>query len=438
MNRLPTQIPQDVSEEVDLLDIAQSIWNQRLIVFISLFLAGVIGTFFVFLPTKIYEVSSVLRPTAINDLDALNRSEVYTLPPAQALAKLGTRLESYEARLGFFKNNPDIFKKFQKPGQTLEQGFESFNRDAVSISSPDPKKNEPGNYIRLALRYPDGVDGASILNGFVDYALNIERAEISADLKVIVDNRISEVKGKIKAARSNYDFEKETKIAQLKERDELLRAKLKDELDGLRLQMKVVRNNRITELAEAIKIAKAMGIQYPTTPSSMGSDSQRGSNQIMRTEVNNQSIPLYFMGVKALELELDVLRQRSNDDFTSGRIAEISKEMKVLEVNREVQILNSRENEDIFLQNIEPLRTELARLRSINTDMTNLNLVAIDQRAQEPVSPVKRPKVMIMVLSLFVGLMLGVMAALVREKLVRRRNLRSLNAVDVAAVVHRE
>lgn len=438
MNNFPTRATQDFSEEIDLLDILQSIWNQRVVVLIALVLAGVIGAFFVFFPKKIYEVSSILRPTAINDLDALNRSEVYTLPPLQALAKVGIRLESYEARLGFFKKNPEFFKAFQKPGQTLEQGFESFNRDAVSISIPDPKKNESGNYIRLALRYPEGVDGAAILNGFVDYALDIERAEISADLKVIVDNRISEVKGKIKAARSNYDFEKETKIAQLKEHDGLLRAKLKDELDGLRLEMKVVRNNRIMELEEAIKIAKALGIQYPTTPSSMGSESQRGSNQVMRTEVNNQSIPLYFMGVKALELELDVLKHRSNDDFTSARIAEISKEMKILEVNREVQILNSRENEDIFLQNIEPLRTELARLRGINTDMTNLNLVAIDQRAQEPVSPVKRPNLMIMVLSLFVGLMLGVLGALLRDKLMRRQKIRSLNAVDVPAVVHRE
>jgi len=64
-------------------------------------LAGVLGVGYAFLAPRTYEVSSVLRPAAINELDALNRSEVYKLPPADALSKVGAQLDSYEARLGF-------------------------------------------------------------------------------------------------------------------------------------------------------------------------------------------------------------------------------------------------------------------------------------------------------------------------------------------------
>ena len=105
------------------------------------------------------------------------------------------------------------------------------------------------------------------------------------------------------AARANYDTDKESKIAKLLEGDKLKRAQLEDELSALRLQMKMERTNRLAELSEAIAIAKSMGIKTPTTPSSMADAARGGSSQVMRTEVNNQKIPLFFLGTEALEAE---------------------------------------------------------------------------------------------------------------------------------------
>lgn len=106
-------------------------------------LAGVLGVGYAFLAPREYQVSSVLRPAAINELDALNRSEVYKLPPADALNKVGAQLDSYEARLGFFKSHEELFKAFQKSGQSLEQSFEEFNRNSINLILPDPKKPTP-------------------------------------------------------------------------------------------------------------------------------------------------------------------------------------------------------------------------------------------------------------------------------------------------------
>ncbi|WP_426131411.1 Wzz/FepE/Etk N-terminal domain-containing protein [Pseudomonas sp. DWP1b1] len=410
------------SDQIDLVALFHNIWKQKLVVLVITVLFGALGLIFTLSIPKEYAVSSLLRPTAINDLDALNRSQVYTLPPTEALNKVGARLDSYEARFGFFKAHPELFDAFNKPGQTLEQGFESFNSNSISLVLPDPKKTELSSYIRLDMRYPDGVDGVAILNGFVDFAVAMERQQIGADLKVIVENRLAEVQGKISAARSNYETDKESKIAQILESDNIRQAKLKDELAGIRLQTNITRTNRISELSEAISIAKSMGIKYPSTPSSISSASQVGANQIMRTEVNNQTIPLYFLGTEALEAERAILKQRSSDDFESQRIAEIAKELKLLEVNREVEVLNQRKNEDIFLQNIEPLRTERARLRNINTNMSALELVSIDRRAQEPIGPLKVSKITILGLALFVGFILGVILALFRQLVLDRRS----------------
>ena len=164
---------------------------------------------YAFIATPEYQVSSVLRPAAINELDALNRSEIYALPPGEALTRVGAALESYETRLGFFRENQKLFKEFERPGRTLEQSFEEFNRNSISLSLPDPKKADIlSSFIRIEMNYPKDVDGVTILNGFVNYAIATEREHIAADLNVIVKNRLNELNGKLKAARSSYDNDK--------------------------------------------------------------------------------------------------------------------------------------------------------------------------------------------------------------------------------------
>lgn len=431
MNKTPRLHAHAASDEIDLFELCHGIWRQKKLVLGCTILAGVLGAGYAFLAPREYEVSSVLRPAAINELDALNRSEVYKLPPADALNKVGAQLDSYEARLGFFKSHEDLFKAFQKTGQSLEQSFEAFNRNSINLILPDPKKADSlSSYIRLELHYPKDIDGVAILNGFVDYAIASERAQVGADLKVIVNNRLNELKGKIDAARSNYETDKESKIAKLLEADRLKRAQLEDELVALRLQMKMERTNRLAELAEAISIAKSMGIKTPTTPSSMADASRGGSNQMMRTEVNNQKIPLYFLGTEALEAERTALLARTSDDFTNGRVAQIGKELQMLEVNREVEVLKKRGNEDIFLQDVEPLRAEVARLRSLNIDMSDLKLVTIDRRAQEPLSPIKPKKGLVIMLSVVAGLILGMLIALVRHFILARREAIPYSQLD--------
>lgn len=95
----------------------------------------------------------------------------------------------------------------------------------------------------------------------------------------------------------------------------------------------------------------------------------------------------------------------------------------MLDVNREVEVLNSRKDEDIFLQGVEPLWAEEARLRGLSIDMSALKLVTVDRQAQEPLGPIKPKKALIIALSLMAGLMLGVLVALIRHfAQVRREN----------------
>ena len=377
---------------------------------------------YVLFAQQIYQTSSLLRPAAINELDALNRSQVYTLPAPDALLKVGLALESYENRLNFFRDHPDLFKPLLQPGRTLEQSFEVFNRDAITLVQPASNKdNSESSYLRLELTYPASLDGVAILNGFVDYAINKQREQISADLKVIISNRLRELDAQINAARSSYLSDKQGKIASFLEADTLQKARLEDELKALRLQLKIEREARIQQLDEAIAIAKSLGITRPTTPSAMADAAQGSSPRLVRTEITSQSIPLYFMGSQALQAERAALLKRTTDDFTDDRISQIRKNIQLLEVNRQVEMLGKRSNEDVFLKDIEPLRAEVVRLGRLNTDMSHLGLASIDRKAQVPTDPVKPKKALIVALAMVLGLLLGLAIATVRFLTQRRQ-----------------
>ncbi|MDD0975544.1 Wzz/FepE/Etk N-terminal domain-containing protein [Pseudomonas fontis] len=408
----PTHSP---GTEIDFYALSQAIWRQKRLVMVVALVGCVLSLGYAFLTTPVYQVSSVLRPAAVNELDALNRSEIYSLPPNAALSRVAVSLGSYETQLNFFRDNEELFSRYIKPGRSLEQNFRAFNKDSAAFDLQDVNQvDEFRRLIELKFDYVEGVDGAAVLNKFVAYAIDVERQKITADLNVLIKNRLSEINGKIDFARATYQLDKGAKIAVLRESDNLKRARLQDELKALRLQLKILRGDRASQLNEAIAIARSLGIKKPSTPSSLtDSDLSSGAN-IIRTEVSSQQAPLYFLGTDALEAELSTLQKRTSDDFEGGRIAEIAKELQLLQANREIEVLNSRSNEDIFLRDVQASRAEAARLGSLGTDLSRVQLVSVDQRAMPSDSPIRPKRLLVVLFGTALGLILGLLLAFVR------------------------
>lgn len=420
MNASLPVIHQTTSDEIDLAELFHSLWEQKLLITLVTLLVGILAAAYAFLATPEYQVQSVLRPALVKDLDALNRTDVYKLTPRQAMQRVGAALESYDRRLEFFRANQGLFEALRQPNRSLEQTFESFNRDAFKMLQPDPKKTDSlSAYVGIQLTYPADVNGVALVNGLVEHVLQSERERIDAGLKTVIQNRLNQLELNMAAARASYEASKEARIAKLLEADSLKRAELQDELKALRQQLKTHRDNRIDQLDEAIHIARSLGIGKPTTPSALGEGERAAQGSVIRTEVNNQQIPLYFMGSEALEAERNTLLQRRSDDFTEPRIAQIAKELKLLESNRQVELLNKRENEDLFLKDLATWREESARLRNLQFDVAGLKLVTIDQAALEPLKPIKPRKALILALGLVLGGMLGLFIALLRNMLRR-------------------
>lgn len=404
-----------VSGEVDLLAVFQTIFHYKKTIIISIFLSGLFSIGYAFLSTPEFEVRTILRPAALNDLDALNQTGVYSLPPDEALIRVGAALGSYETRLEYFKGRPGLVQVFSKPGLTLEQSFDQFNRNSLKLVIPPAAKrvDQLTAFIGLELRYQQGIQGEQVLNEFVQHAIRMERKKISSELAVIVANRLDEIDGKLEAARGAHEADKAGRVAALLEADNLKRAELEDELTALRGLLKVRRADRVAHLEEAIGIARSLNLHKPTVPSLMGGLGN-ASGPVVVTEVYAPQHPLYFLGTKVLEAERHALLERVSDDFTDPQVALIGKKLMLLSANREVEILIARADGDVFLRGVEELRAERARLLHISTNMQALKLVTIDQSAVAPMQPVKPRRLLIIILGLMLGVIIGVIVVLVK------------------------
>lgn len=400
--------------EIDLLALCGALWKHKfLILGVTLFIF-VCSTLYAMLATPVYQVESVLRPVALKHLDELNGTKLMELSPAAALQRVGVALESYSIRLQFLRDNPELTAALQNGDEPLEQVLERLNRDGFTVLRPDLKKAPDSSpFVGLRFAFPAGVDGVAIVNGLVGAAVEQERQRIQDDFSVLLANRLAQVESKIAAQRAAYDAGKEAKIAVLLEADRLQKVQLEDELRALRQQLLVRRQNRIKQLNEAIQIAERLHITKPTTPSALGDSQRETQGSIFRTEVNNQQIPLYFMGVEALEAERSALIARQSDDFSEPRISEIQKQLALLVHNREVEVLRDRANEELFLANLAALAEQRARLEHLKVDFSKLQLVQLDQSATTPSTPVRPRKLLIMALGLIIGAAFGVGAALV-------------------------
>lgn len=415
MQDQPYRMVNDNNDEIDLRELIRSLWDQRwVIVGITAFIT-LIAALYAFLATPYYRVQSILRPVEVGVLDSLNATEVYELKPLEALSRVSGGLSSYGNRLEFFQTHEERFADLAREGLTAEQAFEDFNSEAFAMLYPDPKKNQ-GEFVGMALTYPASMDGVSVVNEFVAFVLQQERERVASDLAVVIANRKANIEQRIEAARASYQANKEAEIATLLEEAALKRAQLEDELRALRAELKIRRENRLNVLEEAIRIARSLGIRKPTTPTAMAD-----AGQGVRTEITSREIPLYFLGVDALEAERDVLRARTSDDFVEPRIGEIQKELDMLRHNRQVEVLQQRQDEDLYLKELAKLREEAARLDGIEFDASTLQLARIDQPAQQPLTRLKPKRALILALGVVLGGMLGVFVALMRNLLQPRR-----------------
>ncbi|WP_178114856.1 LPS O-antigen chain length determinant protein WzzB [Pseudomonas saliphila] len=153
-------------------------------------------------------------------------------------------------------------------------------------------------------------------------------------------------------------------------------------ISGLRALAQQQRQDHIARLREALGIASTLGIEDPqVTVGRSFADSELAA--FVEGDL------MYMRGTRALQAEL--------------------------------QMLESRENDDPFIPQLRDLESQLAMLRDISVDKEAVAVFTLDGTAEVPETPIKPKKPLIAVLGTLLGGMLGVGIALLRIAL-RDRN----------------
>lgn len=144
-------------DELDSLAMLGSPWQQKLLILVVAAFRPVLASIYAYSAKLEYRASTRLRPVTLDDPDELNRTKIYSLPPAEALKRVAVALDSYDARLAYFRSTPEFQEAMVRPGLTVEQAIEQFNSKVLKLIQPDPKMpSSVSDFIGLDLWYPEG------------------------------------------------------------------------------------------------------------------------------------------------------------------------------------------------------------------------------------------------------------------------------------------
>jgi chain length determinant protein (polysaccharide antigen chain regulator) len=142
---------------------------------------------------------------------------------------------------------------------------------------------------------------------------------------------------------------------------------------SLRETAQRIREDRIQQLREALKIAEAIGLTSPTINSSAAVD--------ITVDTGNKMD--YQRGSKALAAEIQTLESRSSDDA--------------------------------FISDLRTLQMRYNFYRKLNIDPELISVYRQDGSVEVPGDPIKPKKLLIIVLGLAAGLILGGFAGFARH-----------------------
>jgi chain length determinant protein (polysaccharide antigen chain regulator) len=320
-------------DEIDLIALAHGLWAQKWLIIAITLLVTAGAAAYAFLSKPVYEAKLFIMPPTQNGIAELNYGRGKS-----------TELETYSI--------PHVYDVFARnlQGESLRQNF--FNQ--VYLPSLDESQRK-GALDRLYDRFlrelvvPDRFS-VTVQNGDPVKATEwakayVARASEAAEAELI----------------KNVTTEASVRARNLEQR-----------ITSLRETAQRVREDRIQQLREALKIAQAIGLTTPTINSSAAVD--------ITVDTGNKMD--YQRGSKALAAE--------------------------------IQTLESRASDDAFISDLRTLQMRYNFYRKLNIDPELISVYRQDGSVEVPESPVKPRKGLIILLGMIAGALLGMLATLVK------------------------
>ena len=305
------EVSQLNDDELDLFELFQTLWRGKWKIITTTFVAALVGITFSFVQPNSYQVStpiqngkqSVFLPyTLLNDLLKINQ---FSLPvdEQKMFEMFVAEFNDYEEMINVLSDN--YFVK-----QSIEDLDEIGKRRALinfakSFALKRPSKNEE-NWL-LSFEWHDDLEGARLLDDAIQQTL-INAQKTTKDT---IDNLASSVD---------------------------MRNSL--ELDNLRNELRLIEqkqigreNKRLQYLIEQSAIAKEIGIESNTLNSN---DLSQSSQNGISLSVSSNAVPFYLRGYKAIEKEISLISNRSDEEALLMESGYIEIKEKILSLENDL------------------------------------------------------------------------------------------------------
>lgn len=329
-------------DEVDLIELVKNLWAQKFIVlgFAVLGFALAYAYTYFSIVAPMYEARIHLMPPArsgIIDFNVGRSADADGLKPYTVkgvYAAFTKNLEGGALRQRFFNEVYLPSLSNSSRGSSVDQLYNNFTQQLVV----GEEKGSPSRYF-VSIQGYSPEEAATWVKTFVERADEAAKAEI-----------IFNVMQEISAEKS----------------------KLEEEMASLREAALLERNDRISQLHEALSIANAIGLVDPQLPP---------STVISVVGRVDEPFP-YRRGSRALKAEIDVLKARTSDDA--------------------------------FVPDLRKLQSKYDFLGKLNVNADKVTVSRQDGDVEVPNAPVKTKKKMILLVGLIAGFLLGVLLVLAR------------------------
>ncbi|MCL6700900.1 Wzz/FepE/Etk N-terminal domain-containing protein [Pseudomonas sp. T1.Ur] len=336
-------------DEIDLIALVRGLWAQKWLIIAITLLVTAGAAAYAFLSKPVYEAKLFIMPPTQNGIAELNygrgkSTELETYSIKHVYDVFARNLQGESLRQNFFNQVylPSLDESQRKGA--LDRLYERFSRELVVKG---PGKDTPDRF-SVTVQNGDPVKATEWAKAYV------ARASEAAEAELI----------------KNVTTEASVRARNLEQR-----------IVSLRETAQRIREDRIQQLREALKIAETIGLTSPTINSSAAVD--------ITVDTGNKMD--YQRGSKALAAEIQTLESRSSDDA--------------------------------FISDLRTLQMRYNFYRKLNIDPELISVYRQDGSVEVPESPVKPRKGLIVILGFVAGLMIGGFFALVRYVVIRDKSV---------------
>lgn len=266
------------NDEIDLVELAKGLWQQKLIIILITALVAAIAVIYALLARPVYEAKATVLPPLLSNVVAYSSTQAsgtsrdsgikFTVEDVYAV--FTRNLTSQSLRRSFFKNTYLPSLPDAERSAPYDKLWSRFN-ELLSIKAPD--KQQPNIY-EVRIEHFDPKLAAEWANELVARAAEASKEDMQRNVMSEINTRVRSAERRIASLRSTA------------------------------LQR---RQDRIAVLQEALAVAKAVGLDTPQVTAGRTSSSDE------LAEFVDGSLT-YMRGAKAIEAELHVLEGRVSDD----------------------------------------------------------------------------------------------------------------------------